>query len=316
MDAEGIKDVLAVVGHTSQVSVEGEWVRTTCPFAHWRHEGGHDTHPSFGVHIEEDGVSIFNCFGCKTKGPLTYLLNLMETYTGEDYSKLRRDIDNNELYMCHIPEWQEQTHIRKYAPLKAVDEHILSIYPLATSSNKYLYKRYIESEQAIYDMELRIDPNNKGVERILFPVRGVDGTFYGFTGRATDDLVVPKVRDYFGLPKRQLILGIHAVNPEQPIFLVEGLFDYAAMYQYGYQAVAAMHSTITEHQAMLLKDLGAAIYVFFDNDKAGKLGAIHVAEVMSQYVPVWRVTYPKGCNDPAELYKEEVEDMIENATLA
>jgi DNA primase len=316
MNAEGIKDVLRAVGHTSQMSVDGGWVRTTCPFAAWRHDGGHDTHPSFGVHIEEDGTSIFNCFGCKAKGPLVYLLNLMERYTGEDYKELRRDIDNNELYMSVMPEWTEKTGVRKFAPLKPIDEHMLSIYPLATSSNPYLYKRYIESEQVIYDLELRIDPNNKGAERILFPVRGVDGKLYGFTGRATDDEVTPKVRDYFGLPKRQLLLGAHAINPEQPVILVEGLFDYAMMRQYGYQSMAVMHSSITEQQAMILKDLGAALYIFFDNDKAGKIGAIQVEEVMKPYVPVWRISYPKGCNDPAELEYEEVEEMIDRATLA
>ena len=316
MNSDGIQDVLRTIGHTHKVNQEGEWLMTTCPLAPWRHQGGHDTHPSFGVHIEDDDTSIFNCFSCKAKGTLSYLAHLMEGYTGEDYRELRKDIDDNELYMSVLPEWGANQGIRKPPTLKPVDEHMLSIYPRATSSHPYLHERFIECDQTIYDLELRVDPSNKGHERILFPVRGVDGVLYGFTGRAVEEGIEPRVRDYFGLPKRSLLLGAHHIDPTQPVLLVEGLFDYAMMRQYGYQAMAVMHSSITEQQAMILKDLGAALYVFFDNDKAGIEGAIHVAEVMSPYVPVWRIAYPKKCPDPADLEKEEVEEMIANATLA
>jgi DNA primase len=181
-------------------------------------------------------------------------------------------------------------------------------------------------------LELKVDPQDPadGVERILFPVFGPDKALYGFSGRDTSGEALLKVRDYAGLEKAKCLLGAHLIVQEKPAYIcvVEGLFDYASMWQHGFPAVATMTSTLTKMQGDILKDLGLPVYMFFDADDAGAGAMRATAKALVRHVPIMKVRYPKiwienpdekggghWVKDPGELLAEDIEEMIRDARL-
>ena len=107
--------------------------------------------------------------------------------------------------------------------------------------------------------------------------------------------------------------------------------DYASAWECKQPGVAAMHSTLTIHQARILRSFGLPTYLFYDNpeiDAAGKDGVKIAAELLVDYLPVMRVRYPETwiddpdekdgghwVKDPGDLVREEFEEMIRDARL-
>lgn len=67
-----------LIKHLEQLQIEivGEsrgWVSARCPFAEFYHSRGFDKRPSFFAHVNDTGISGFNCFTCGQKGPIVSL---------------------------------------------------------------------------------------------------------------------------------------------------------------------------------------------------------------------------------------------------
>jgi len=322
MRKEDIKSLLKdVMGPNTKFIKAPGWVMCKCPMARWTHQKGADNTPSFGVHIHNDETSIFNCFTCKKKGPMSYFLKLMETYTGENYAKVIRALENDEAYQAELPEWDVCRERTAVTVLEPVPPEFLDIFEPIDEVPEYLENRGITRMQTIANARLRIDPDNDGTERIIFPVYGLDGLLYGFTGRATNDTTNPKVRDYFGLPKKDLLLGLHRITSDTNyVVVVEGLFDYLAGVENDYPALAVMHSTLTAAQADILKVIGLPTYLLYDDDKAGREGTQKAIQALRGYVPVMRCAYPRYTNDkapkdPAEMTEHEWGDALDEAEM-
>lgn len=317
MTRDGIRQFLQTIADGSiELRDQGEWVSTHCPLARWRHAHGTDKNMSFGVHVSDVSESVYHCFTCKARGPLWSLLDRLSEFTGEDYRELRREVMEEELLGLNAPEWGSRKRRRRASKLgEPVSEDMLEVYEPA-AGHPYLTKRGIDDTTAEY-LGLCVDPDNKGEERILFPVFSPEKAFYGYTGRATRDGAEPRIRDYFGLPKRLLLLGAHLVKEISPkyVILVEGLFDYAKLATYEEPVVAAMHSGVTQAQAAMLRDIGLPLYAFLDNDAAGREGVALVANLLARHVPVHAVNYPRGAKDPAMLNYAEVRKMLREAVL-
>lgn len=332
MDEESITQFIKEIqGPNREIVKEGEWLMIPCPLAEWKHEKGTDSSPSFGIHIEDDDESYCHCFTCKTKGPLDYLLTLLEGYTGDSYRRLKREVESNEMYALRLPEWDKRKSAKtsKKAELgEPIDELLVDVYDPACD-HPYLATRGV-LPCTTEELDLRVDPDNRGAERILFPVRTPDGRFYGYTGRATGK-EEPKVRDYLGMPKKLMLLGSQYIDTTKHryVILVEGLFDFAILFQLGYPVVATMFSSLTPEQAAILLEFGLPVMVFFDNDTAGVDGGEVVYTTMAHHVPVLSVTYPtkktirvkknskrkRVPKDPGELTDDQIDYMIGNADL-
>jgi hypothetical protein len=321
MDHEGIIQLLKdVQGPNVKIKKQGEWVMSHCPFARWTHDRGTDAHMSFGVKINHYDKSKFNCFSCKIKGTLSWMLKRLSEYNGESYKGLIDEVETDEVLGTSLPEWDRRfSHDSVNDPLgPPVSEDYLDVYDDA-AGHWYLKERGI-ARWATEELDLRVDPDDRGAERILFPVYSHDGGFYGYTSRAVEKGIEPRVRDYFGLPKRKLLLGSEFIQDiDDYLILVEGLFDFAKLYQYGYPVVAVMHSSLTPEQARILKDLNKRVVVMFDNDKAGLTGRGIVRQELVKHVPLQKVRYPGrfpfGKGDPALLKRDEVEQMLGEARL-
>lgn len=313
------------------------WMTVSCPFAPWTHAKKTDHNPSFGITVKPDGRSSYKCLSCGVKGRLAGLPTRLGGYRKQDYSKLRQWAEGAEFTASSnkpLPKWEDADPV-------AIDYIDKSNKPVAGSVNDfplalgsaYLRKRglsYID----IMRLNLRYDSFQR---RVLFPVYDQFDNFCGFTGRSTiegnNDTKGknPKVRDYYGLKKRELFLGL----PGQPAgirLLVEGLFDYANLVRLGYKATRAiMGTSITPEKRDILIQQGEPVYFFMDNDLAGWQAVFGIfdsdgnlmtdnAWAYSLYseIPVWIVPYSTqfGGEDPGSLFEaDKVHRMIRNAWL-
>jgi DNA primase len=309
-------------GPNIKITIINGWVMVPCPLARWTHASGTDSHPSFGVSIKNEDKSSFHCFTCKKKGPLSRFVKLWEQFTGENHGKLIAQLERDEAYQAELPDWDDCRQLQNAERPEPLPDYLANLYDPLEGNHVYLQDRGI-TERGVERARLMIDPDDQGVERIVFPVYGLDGKCYGYTGRASSDKVQPKVRDYHGLQKRSLLLGLHTVTEEDKyVIVVEGLLDYLNLTQYGYAALAVMHSTLTDHQADILKNIGKPVYLMYDHDEAGRLGAKQAADKLVAYIPVMACDWDAADfgdadppNDPAELYEEEIPLMLEGAQL-
>jgi len=274
-----------------------------------------------------------NCFTCHTKKPFHALIREYADYSGEDLDSLVREIEKEEfLGPRTLKGWDATKRARMEDIAMPIDEGIyMDLYPPAYN-HPYVRGRGI-SEATARRLELLYDPgdtNSDRQKRILFPVRGPDGLLYGFSGRAVHKSAELKVRDYYGLKKAHCVLGSHLAVQDagRHVLVVEGLFDYANAWECGQPGCAVMHSTMTDYQAAIFRDIGKKVYTFYDNDKAGKDGAATASKQLWRYLTVLNVKYPrvwienpneKGgghwLKDPGEMLPEEFDEMIEKSTL-
>lgn len=327
MDRKEIREfVKEVIGPNTPMVDTDKWVSICCPLSNWTHAGGRDNHPSAGISIKPNGTSVFNCFTCHQKGKLSWLLGQLERYTGEDWGDMADALDRGEFYGGAIPGWGDVTE-EDILPEPLDPETSIDLYDSA-AGHPYLKRRGI-TKSAARTLGLLLDPGDGGgEERILFPVYGYDKKLYGFSGRATNPEAKLRVKDYFGLPKRLLLLGAHLIQPDDEyVILVEGLFDYAKLVTYGYPAMAFMSSTLTPMQADIVIDIGKPVYFIHDNDGPGEDARDRARELLWRHVPVMKVRYPqeptietsggdlRPPKDPAELTHEQVEEMLDEARL-
>lgn len=335
MDRDSIKDVMKdVFGANFAMKDIGDWVSCACVFAPFKHANAIDNHPSAGISCDPDGTSIYNCFTCHTKGPFHRILAEYGDLSGEDLGDLVDELEENEfLGPRALPSWDRQKEKKLDEIQTPLDEGVyMDLYDSA-AGHPYLKERGI-SDATARKLELLFDPKGPtdNEPRILFPIRGYDGLLYGFSGRAISGKAALKVRDYHGLRKALNLLGAHLVakdNPKQ-IILVEGLFDYAKTHENGYHGCAAMHSTLTEAQAAIIRDMGKPTYMMWDNpkvDKAGDSAMREAGKLIYRYVPTMITRYPdieiydkkekdyRLIKDAGELLREDIEEMIKDSRL-
>ena len=314
MDKDSIEELLREINPGANTTEINGWVSCSCPLAEWTHEKGSDSSPSFGIRIAPEGISRFNCFTCHQHGDIPKLLKKLSRCTGEDYSSMISSVETDDLLGGPLPEWGKKPNKTERLG-EPIDENTVYAYEEA-GGHPYLRSRGV-SDSVVDQFGIVVDPNDRGISRILIPVRSVEGLLYGFIGRATSEDAQPKVRDYNGLPKRLLLLGMnHAITSSRSYtILVEGPFDALRLWSLGYPAVAAMHSTLTDAQADILRNHARSIVVLYDNDQAGREGRNVVAEKMKQYMPVFKTAYPKGYNDPGELNANHMKRMMAHTRM-
>jgi len=323
MDRESIHAFMSeVAGPNIELIDHPSWVSFRCVLAPWTHERGTDRTPSAGISINEGGTSIYHCWACggKNKGPLDWLLRRLEGFTGDSYRELRQSIDGTEFIGGALPEWGSKARAR--SRLQFLDEDIYMDLFDSAVGHPYLKSRGL-NRWATKTLQLMVDPaDSRGEERIVFPVFTPGGRLVGFSGRATGEDVDPKVRDYFGLVKEEVLLGSHLLEPDDEyVMVVEGLFDYAKSVMYGFPAVAAMHAGLTAAQAKILRNLGKPVVLMYDDDNAGRDATDKAIEALLPYLPVSYVRYPKRrkvgggkCvktkSDPGSLSEAEMVSMV------
>jgi hypothetical protein len=327
MNLKNIKIILSDLG--VQYSHEwGQWLMLRCPFAQWKHAKGMDTKPSFGISVDTNGYSGYNCFTCKSRGRMSSLVRALGHYRNDDpkeVAKLATKTDNLE---C-TPTFDDYDKLPDVEEVQVPLNPAIfdGLYPEAydvEQGRRYLRDRGV-AKDASRRMGLLYDDEQ---QRVMFPIRDRLRNCYGFSGRSilTPEeypfFNYPKVRDYNGLKKDAHLLGQEFLTGQKPVVLVEGLFAYARMISLDLSQiadpVASLGSNLSERQASKLYDNGQPVHILYDNDAAGDMGIYGtssskgagklLAKELRAMVPD---PWPEGKVDPDELSLAEVEGMME-----
>lgn len=318
-------------------SASARWLTVSCPFAPFTHAKSRDDNPSFGITVNEGGPSYYKCLACQKKGRLAGLPTLLAGYRKKDYRKLRLWAEEVELEIKvarPVPDWEDSDPLQSIAEDKRQETRAkgsVGAYPLALGS-RYLFSRGMTALD-IMRLNVRYDVWQK---RVLFPVYGSDDTFAGFTGRKALDRKKwpkrdPKVRDYFGLDKRKLFLGLKGEQPGRSI-ITEGLFDYSRMVSLGFpNAKAILGTAMTREKIDMLIDRGDPQYFFMDNDQAGWQALFGIPDGDGGYkqdqswahnlyteITVWVVPWPNVFDgrDPASITsRKDVDKHLKRAWM-
>jgi len=157
--------------------------------------------------------------------------------------------------------------------------------------------------------------------RMMIPIRKVNGTVVGLIGRVLNDdkpkylnsgdhPLYEKKLELFGLcqNKREL-------RKRKEVLLVEGPLDVISLYQEGIRyAVASQGTALTKEQAYLLKRYVNKVTILYDSDSAGIKATMKAAKVLGEIdVDCNVVNLPDG-EDPdsyiKKYSKEEFEQII------
>lgn len=122
-------------------------------------------------------------------------------------------------------------------------------------------------------------------DRVMFPIRGVDGQVIGFGGRVLDDSkpkymnspetpVFSKGRELYGLFEAR-----QALRERGFVLVVEGYMDVVALAQHGWaNAVATLGTACTADHVQKLFRFTDAVVFSFDGDAAGRRAAARALE--------------------------------------
>lgn len=309
----------------------GDKVVAPCPYAPFYHSRGSDKKPSFAAFVNDSGKSGYICLSCHQQGTIRSLATELGRLDPErDVSEAVQFIEKVETESTvdeDVLEEARRKHAERYDQPETVewDGGYSDIFESAwdhPEARDYLIRRRF-SKRVVDELRILYDDI---AQRIIFPVFDSQGGLYGFTGRYIGDQESqPKVRDYGELPKKHILLGEGSWVAEKPLIVVEGLFDYARMYELGvssrYNIGAILGSELTPQKANKIVALGVPVYLMLDNDDAGRLGVYGrgktdgAAQRLFGHVPLFVTTYPDGYKDPDDLNFIQVRDMLRGAQL-
>jgi hypothetical protein len=332
MDESSLRSILGRLGIRAERRNRRGWIEFKCPLAPWTHQRGFDTRPSAAAKVNEQGPSSYVCKACHSHGRISKLVNQLAGF--------RQD---NSIRSLMLEADQADTQAQRNMSFPDFDHPLVDVDPLPEPLVKEAYEglyptveeagathAYLESRGIGLDTADKLGLVFDG-QRIMFPVYDRHGRLYGFTGRAIDPELKPKVKDYYGLPKRHLILGEDRWRPNLPLIIVEGLFGFAHLVEIGVEEFAnvgaILGSALTREKAERIIHADLPTYLLFDNDAGGDIGLFGtpapgggredngaVTQLEGQ-VPLYVPDWPGDKNDPDQLTLSEIRTIISDTPL-
>ena len=163
-------------------------------------------------------------------------------------------------------------------------------------------------------------------ERVIFPVRRKDGQLVGCLGRTLWDKSnpefdpetmvqhKPKYFAYWGFPRSSHLYGIHLIDQDEWVVVVEGPIDAVRLGQHGLPAVAIMGSSFSREQGAMLREF-KKVYLALDADSAGDEAMAQGKKMLKQRVYLLEMSYPEGMTDPKQMSRDEAWISVGAAVL-
>lgn len=304
---------------TDKIRVGDEWITATCPLASARHKGGVDSEPSFGVKINEEGPSNYNCFGCGS-GSLSHLLHVLMWTTGVrqeaiDFLILNEcfnGVDHHEgniFVDCYAGE-DKAEHL---VPIP-VPDFILERYPLLENQNTSEAKRcqyWLRSRGVdgadIHRYAIRYDPDGPFV---MFPFIDLDGKVYKLHRCWINSKRFSYEKGEWG--KKDIWYGMQFYSTAYPVCLVESETDLHSLRKYGMTRVLASCGSVSKEQ--LSRIASDTVILGYDSDEAGKRYCLKTIEELPTVTLFVRLHWDRiGLKDAGDLTAVEQWQAVWNA---
>jgi hypothetical protein len=314
-ESDVIKFIRILGYQDTDMVLRDNWINITCPLADTRHKSGKDSHPSAGISINPQGNSFFKCFSC-TPVPIN-ILNLviyksMQTLYSEPALSLfyqKHEIpyhSDEELAEDEIFSPTPIEHAFKFnkwirskpekeeedLPLKFPDE-LLSNFPLLAGASDTVamqIKDYLVNVRkigmgAISELGVRY---NKFKNLIIYPLTDIKGNIQVLRARVcalnTKQMFTISSKQFnnkFKLPSIRdsgASFGLHKINPQNPVIIVESETDCLLLRTYGFNNVIATTSA-SFSKSQVYSIPSPNLWVGFDSDDAGKRAAKNLIDM-------------------------------------
>ncbi len=331
-------DIVRIVSEYVPLKPAGTRFKGLCPF----HQ---EKTPSFSVDPDR---KLFYCFGCQTGGDLFKFVSLYENVSfpeaveslarrlgvplPEDPVHERKVEPRDRVLAIHGAAeafFRERLRDEGGAPCRAylerrglgaetVDRLGLGYAPDAWEALRthLLAKRFRPEELVTGGVALERKSGSGQYDRfrnrLIFPIRDVNGATVAFGGRALDE-TEPK---YLNSPETPAyVKGNHlygldrardAIRREGFAIVVEGYLDLAAVVQAGFgNVVASLGTAFTPAQARLLSRFTRRVVVSYDGDAAGSAATLRSLDLLLEHGFEVRVAeLPQGL-DPDDVIRRD-----------
>ena len=312
MNREGVEQLLPLIGSRKQPAGRSGWVIGSCPFAEWRHSGGVDRHPSFGIKVNDKGRSEYHCFSCNSHGDLEDLVLELRGYgvsgLGEAAQLIARELEEARI---NPPDFEELQGRRRGPQVVPYPEDWLASFPRAQvfpEAMQYLEGRGVPGEM-VGRLDLRFDTSKR---RVCFPVRDWEYRLVGLHGRDITGTSYPYhayLNPATSAFNKVVWYGEHWLKPERPVLLVESVFDLAMAIQVYPNTLCSLSVGIGEGKARRLSGI-LDIVTLYDygtgGDSARSLLSKYLKGVALRHL---RPTEAEG--DPGNMTLERLREVLE-----
>ena len=292
-----------------------ENIVATCPI-HRKADGSSERNPSFTLSLVS---GLWQCHSCKEKGALPRLLRLITD--GYQVTKLYEDLFEDLRKQRAV---ERPAHLASnYVTDNPLPEAVLGFFDMCPTP--MLEEGF--TEETIKRFEVGFDMKHY---RITFPIRDIDGTLMGVSGRTVID-AEPRHRVYdieyeaYGLQRQRparksmTLWNGHTLYPSlfstynpEPIVVVEGFKACMWLWQWGItNVVALLGSTLSQTHKWLLERVGAPVYLMLDNDAAGLKARKDIGERLAKSLPLYMVEY--DYRQPSDVPPEELTPIFGRA---
>jgi DNA primase len=315
-------DIVQVVSEYTKLQKSGRNYKASCPF----HS---EKTPSFFVFPERQS---WHCFGaCGTGGDIFSFIMKKEGVEFGQALQLLANKAGVPLVAPTTPERQTQNkererlfeineaaaeyyhHLllnasagkpaRDYVAQRGLSAETIANFQLGfapegwdTLKQYFKGKGYGETELLAAGLLVERDDKNsydRFRNRLIFPIRNIQGKVIGFGGRALDDSL-PKYLNSPQTPvfdKSNSLYGIDraktAIRKKDQAVIVEGYMDALTAHQHGYDnVVASMGTAMTDKQLTILKNLTRNLILALDADTAGEEAVSRSGEMVDKMLPV------------------------------
>jgi DNA primase len=263
------------------------------------------------------GESMYNCFGCSSRGDLLNLCLELGEARGEDYSELEEFIWQNEgagtlEKLCTedlvtVPVVRKERMEARAAALYPESEYA----PFQGKIPAYAAERGLPDD-VCRAWDLGDDPEEG---RLMFPIRDICGNLVGLKGR-TYRGHKSKYFPYLDWGQGGWFYGEHMLRPEEEdprIVIVEGEIDVIKVWMAGFSCLGIMGGMATSKHRRKLETLARPLVLMPDDNETGDRWSQRLGDQMKNIVNVFDVFLDGG--DPGERSPEELRELIDNASL-
>jgi DNA primase len=344
-------NIADVIGRYIEIQKKSNSYVAVCPF----HD---DSSPSLNISVEK---KIFKCFACGVGGnaigfvqrfksvAFQEALRIVGEYVGikiKSYQKqdLKYSFDQEKIfeinaaameYFATLLYTQGSEPARKYLSARKITLDQIREFNIGYAKSKYALFNYLKDEKGFSEIELLKSSLfvKKGLEyypvffnRIIFPIRNIDGKVIGFSGRVlTNDKDTVK---YLNTSENSVFKKSHlaynfnnalsSIRVKNKIIILEGYMDVISLNSIDIKnAVAIMGTSLSEYQINEFKKVTNDFILFLDGDMPGVNAAIKIAKQLYNYHVNLKIVFNSSGMDPDELIKagekNQVVKMIEHA---
>lgn len=302
-------DIVDVIGSYIDLVPKGKNYFGVCPF--------HDDHsPSMSVSREKQ---IYRCFTCGASGNvITFVMNYENIGFVDALKKLgdrvqihldikssQKDSKYSELYDIYKLSTNFYKNnlnsplgekAREYLNNRKITEDMIKTFDIGLSLNDSLSKMLLKKYDAkkLIDIGLSHEYNGKIADlflnRIMFPIKDLNGNIVAYSGRKYDDSDAPKyinTKETIIFKKGNVLYNyfsaLEEVRRKKEIIVCEGFMEVIRLYSIGVKnVVALMGTSFTSDQLEVIKKLNVNVVLNLDNDDPGKLAAFQIGETLSK----------------------------------